>query len=63
MGLGDTQEEADNKVKQISDEVAVHLYPYVLGRTQPLIDAVNASTLTFMDQAAKNHLTTLLSVS
>jgi hypothetical protein len=56
MGLGDDQATAESKVGQVSDEVAVHLFPYTLGRTQPLLDAIQASTLPFMDQAAKDKL-------
>jgi hypothetical protein len=39
------------------------LYAYVLGRTQPLIDAINASTLPFMDAAAKAKLTGDLTIT
>lgn len=53
MSLGDDQATAENKVEQVSDEVASLLYAYTLGRTQPLIDAINASTLSFMDAPAK----------
>lgn len=53
MSIGDDQATAESKVGQVSDEVAATLYAYVLGRTQPLIDALNASTLPFMDAAAK----------
>ena len=56
MGLGDDQATAEDKVGQISDDVAQHLYQYALGRTQPLIDGVNNSTLPFMDAAAKAQL-------
>ena len=52
---------AELKVGQLSNEIAAHLYPYRLGNTQPLIDAVNASELPFMDAGAKasiiNNLT------
>jgi hypothetical protein len=53
MGLGDDQATAEDKVSQVSTEVAALLYVYTLGNTQPLIDALNASTLPFMDAAAK----------
>ena len=56
MGLGDDQATAEDKVGQVSDEVSAQLFPYVLGRTQPLLDAIQASTLPFMDQAAKDKL-------
>lgn len=62
MNLGDDQQTANDKVGQLSDEVASFLYAYRLGRTQTLIDAINASTLPFMDADAKafivNQLTT-----
>lgn len=57
IGLGDDQATAENKVSQISTEVAALLYIYTLGNTQPLIDLINASTLPFMDAAAKAKLT------
>ena len=56
MNLGDDHLTANDKVGQVSDEVAVWLFPYVLGRTQPLLDAIQASTLPHMDQAAKDKL-------
>ena len=57
MGLGDDLTTAQGKVSQVSTKVSLHLYPYRLGNTQPLIDAINASTLEFMDAAAKAKLT------
>jgi hypothetical protein len=57
MTLGDDQATAEGKVGQVSTEVAQYLYVYTLGNTQPLIDAINASTLPFMDAAAKAKLT------
>jgi len=56
MGLGDDKATAESKVSQISTEVASLLYVYTLGNTQPLIDAINASSLPFMDAAAKAKL-------
>jgi hypothetical protein len=56
ISLGDTQEVAEAKVTDLSTEVAALLYVYTLGNTQPLIDGVNASTLPFMDAAAKAFL-------
>ena len=56
MGLGDDQATAENKVSQVSTEVAALLYVYTLGNTQPLLDAIQASTLPHMDQAAKDKL-------
>lgn len=63
MGLGDDQPTAQSKVSQISNDVADKLYLYVLGNTQPLIDGINSSALTFMDQAAKDYLTNQLTPS
>jgi hypothetical protein len=56
IGLGDDQATAEDKVGQVSDEAEWRTYQYELGRTQPLIDSVNASTLPFMDAAAKAQL-------
>jgi hypothetical protein len=56
MGLGDDQVTAEGKVSQVSTDVASLLYVYTLGNTQPLLDAINASTLPFMDAAAKAQL-------
>lgn len=56
MGLGDDQITAESKVGEVSDEVAPYLYQYTLGRTLPLINGIQASTLSFMDQAAKDKL-------
>lgn len=60
ISLGDDLPTANNKVSGLSTEVAVWIYPYVLGNTQPLLDAINASTLPYMDTAAKEFLTTQL---
>lgn len=57
MSLGDDKPTAQSKVAQVSTEVNSTLYGYVLGNTQPLIDAINASTLPYMDAAAKAKLT------
>lgn len=54
MTLGADQATAESQVQQLSTEVAALLYVYTLGNTQPLIDAINASTLPFMDAAAKS---------
>jgi hypothetical protein len=56
MGLGDDQATAESKVSQVSTDVAALLYVYTLGNTQPLLDAIQASTLPHMDQAAKDKL-------
>lgn len=60
MDLGDDKDTANAKVAEVSTEVAAYLYAYVLGNRGPLIDGINASTLPFMDQAAKDYLTTQL---
>ena len=54
--LGDDHATANGKVAQLSTEVAALLYVYTLGNTQPLLDAIQASTLPHMDQAAKDKL-------
>lgn len=53
IDLGDDLATAQAKVAQVSTEVSVHLFPYILGNTQPLLDALNASALPQMDAAAK----------
>lgn len=60
---------AQNKVKQVSTELRKidggAKFDYVLGDTQPLIDAVNLideGILPFMDAAAKNKLSTDLTI-
>ena len=63
ISLGDDKATAESKVSQLSTEVAALLYVYTLGNTQPLIDAINASTLPFMDAAAKTKLTSDLTIS
>lgn len=57
VGLGDDLETAQLKVSQLSTEVSQHLFPYTLGNTQPLIDAINSSNLPFMDANAKDKIT------
>jgi hypothetical protein len=59
MGLGDDKTTADDKVTQLSTEVAVWIYPYVLGNMK-LIEEVNASQLSFMDAAAKAVIVDIL---
>lgn len=61
IGLGDDQASAQAKVAGLSTECAAYLYPYVLGNTQPLKDAIQASSLVYMDQAAKDFLINELS--
>lgn len=59
MALGDDQATADGKVKQVSNEVAPFLYLYVLGNTQPLLDAIsdlNEVIYPFMDTTAKAYI-------
>lgn len=60
MDLGDDKGTADAKVAEVSTEVAAYLYAYVLGNKGPLINGINNSSLPFMDQAAKDYLTTQL---
>lgn len=60
MNIGDDKPTAEWKVSTLSTEVAAYLYAYILGNKQPLIDGINASMLPFMDQAAKDYLTTQL---
>lgn len=62
MGLGDDLATAQQKVSDVSSEVALWLYPFVLGNRQPLYDAIQASTLPFMDQAAKDFLLAALQI-
>jgi len=57
MALGDDQLTANGKVQQLSAESAALVYLYIMGNTQPLIDSINASALTFMDTAAKAQVT------
>lgn len=57
---GDTIEDATSHVEELSTEIAPHIRPYELGNTQPLRDAINASSLPFMDAAAKTHAIDLL---
>lgn len=62
VALGDDLSVAQEKVTELSTEVALYLYPYVLGNKLPLIDAINSSTLPFMDDNAKNKLITDLTM-
>lgn len=62
MDLGDDQETAEGKVTQLSTECAAFVYTYIMGNTQALKDAVNASALPFMDQTAKDFLINALNV-
>lgn len=59
--LGDDKPTAEQKVSEVSTEVAVYLYAYVLGNKTPLLNMINASVLPFMDQAAKTYLIEQLS--
>jgi hypothetical protein len=61
MDLGDDKITAEIKVSQVSTETAAYLYAYVLGNKIPLLDTINASTLEFMDTAAKEYLIEQLS--
>jgi hypothetical protein len=61
MELGDDQAAAELKVSQVSTESAALIYPYIMGNISALIDSINASSLPFMDQAAKDYIIDLLS--
>lgn len=56
IDMGDDLSTARNKVSELSTEISQYLYIYILGNTQPLIDAINNSNLPFMDQSAKEKL-------
>lgn len=56
INLGDDKNTAETKVTDLSTEVAAYLYAYVLGNKIPLINAINNSTLPFMDVDAKTFL-------
>lgn len=62
MGTGVDQPTAEDQIGQVSIEVSIFIYPYILGYTQPLLDAINASTLPFMDQPAKDALISYLTI-
>lgn len=53
IDLGDDTPTANSKVSELSTEVAQYIYIYILGNTQPLIDSINSSSLSFMDANAK----------
>ena len=56
IDLGDDKSTAEAKVSELSTEVAIYLYAYVLGNKTPLLDSINISSLPFMDAAAKAKL-------
>lgn len=62
ISLGDDDATAKSKVSQVSTEVNSTLYGYVLGNTQPLMDAINNSSLPFMDSNAKATLISYLTI-
>jgi hypothetical protein len=62
MSLGVDQPTAENQMGELSIEVSITIYPYILGYTQPLLDAIQNSTLPFMDQSAKDELIQFLTV-
>jgi hypothetical protein len=62
MATGVDQPTAENQIGEVSIEVSICIYPYILGYTQPLLDAINGSILPFMDQPAKDELINLLTV-
>lgn len=53
ISLGDSQIVAEEKVTTLSTEISPYLYVYTLGNNNPLFNAINASTLNFMNEAAK----------
>jgi hypothetical protein len=55
--LGDSKEIAESKVTQLSTECSSYLYAFVLGNTNALIDCINSSSLLFMDDLAKQKIT------
>jgi GH25 family lysozyme M1 (1,4-beta-N-acetylmuramidase) len=62
VNSGDSPELAQSKVSQVSAETAPYLYAYVLGNVHSLVNAINDSSLEFMDEAAKNELISYLTV-
>jgi len=65
MSLGDTKEEAETKVGEVSGIVSAYLYVYTLGNVSPLLNAINSideNTMPFMNQAAKDNLISGLTV-
>jgi len=62
VNLGDDLPTAQSKVSQVSAETASYLYPYVLGNVHSLLNAINDSSLEFMDEAAKQELIGYLTV-
>lgn len=56
MTLGDTSEEANLKVSSLSNEVKSNISIFILGNTQPLIDAIQNSTLEHMTTEAKDFI-------
>jgi len=65
MGLGDTQVQAEAKVKEVSRLIKSDFFLYVLGDTQPLIDDINAIdevAYPYMDAAAKAFVISILNV-
>lgn len=51
---GDTRPQARQKVESFINTVPSQLFLYSLGSEQPLKDAVQATTLPFMEQGAKD---------
>jgi hypothetical protein len=56
INQGIDPETARNQMRELSSEVATWLYPYVMGNTSPLINAIEISELSFMSQEAKEYL-------
>jgi hypothetical protein len=62
ISLGDDEIDAKNKVSQLSTEINPMLYGYVLGNVQPLLESIENSTLSFMDENAKSTLIGYLTI-
>jgi hypothetical protein len=62
IDLGDDDITAKNKVSELSTEVNHTLYGYILGNTKPLFDAINNTSLSFMNDDAKTKIITYLTI-
>jgi hypothetical protein len=64
---GSTEDEAKDKVRAFSNEITTNApgakYDFVLGNTQPLKDAVQASVLADMTQAKKDIVLNILNTA
>ncbi len=63
IGLGDDPVTAENKTIQLADEIGGGtMLLYQLGYEQKLIDSINASSLPYMDAAAKAYAVSQINV-